>query len=338
MLEGVLIAKTLLLVELLDLKKYYPVRTGALISRRVGFVKATDGVSFSIANGQTFGLVGESGSGKTTISRMILRVEEPTSGEVRFKGKNIFDMSEMEIREFRRAVNAVFQDPFSSLDPRMRVGDAVAEPVVANRSKNFRGASTSRRGLKDMVGNLLQMVGLKPEHAGLYAHEFSGGQRQRIAIARALAADPELIVLDEPVSSLDVSIRAQIINLLRDLQERYAVAYLLIAHNLATVRHLSHRMGVLYIGKLVEVGESEEIFTHPLHPYTQALIKASLPINPGAGHKAVPLQGEIASPLSPPPGCRLNPRCAKVMPICSEEEPALLEVSAGHHVACHLFR
>lgn len=320
------------LLEVRDLKKYFPVTSGIVLARRLGFVRAVDGVSFATKRGQTFGLVGESGSGKTTTSRMVLRVETPTGGQVRFKGQDIFQLSKRELRGFRSVVQAVFQDPYSSLDPRMRVGKTIAEPLVTDHHRHPEGE------VKERVRALLTLVGLKPEHESLYPHEFSGGMRQRIAIARALAPNPELIVLDEPVSALDVSIRAQIMNLLKELQGRYGFAYLLIAHNLATVRHLSHRMGVMYVGKLVEEGGSEEIFTHPLHPYTQALIQASLPIHPDSAGPAAPLRGEVPSPLTPPPGCRLHPRCPRVMPVCSQEEPALWEVAPGHHVGCFLYK
>lgn len=319
------------LLEVDGLTKYFPVHRGWLRSRLVGNVKAVDGISFKIGAGETFGLVGESGSGKTTASRVILGVEPPTSGKILFHGKDCSGFSRGELRDFRRAVQAVFQDPYSSLDPRMKVGEIIVEPIVCKH------LYSSRNELKDKANELLMQVGLKPEHVGLYPHEFSGGMRQRIAVARSLAPNPELIVLDEPVSALDVSIRAQIMNLLKELQDRYGFGYLVIAHDLATVRHMSHRLGVLYVGKLMEQGDSEEIFTKPMHPYTKALMKAALPIHPDSGRLAVPLSGEIPSPLNPPTGCRLHPRCPQVMRVCSSEEPLLKEVAPHHHVACHLY-
>ncbi|MFC1920052.1 ABC transporter ATP-binding protein [Chloroflexota bacterium] len=328
--QGDMVQGEELLLEARNIKKHFPVRRG-LGARLVGHLKAVDGVNLAIRSGQTFGLVGESGCGKTTASRVILRIEPPTSGQVFFRGREIYSLTGSEVGDYRRSVQAVFQDPTSSLDPRMRVGKSIAEPIVANRRHE------SRADIKSRVAELLKLVGLKPEHANLYPHEFSGGMRQRIAVARALAPDPELIVLDEPVSALDVSIRAQIMSLLKELQDSRGFAYLFIAHNLATVRYMSHQMGVMYVGKLVEEGDCEKIFKNPMHPYTKALIHASLPIRLDSQRIAIPLRGEIPSPLHPPPGCYLNPRCPEVMSICSQEEPVMREEDTNHRVSCHLY-
>ena len=316
------------LLEAQALTKHFPVRRGVL-GRHVGLVRAVDSVSFTIEPGKTLGLVGESGCGKTTTSRMILNVEPPTSGTIRFEGATLSRLDRGGLSRYRRAVQAVFQDPYASLDPRMRVGTIVGEPLVINE----RPASSA---LHRRVLELLDLVGLPERAAELFPHEFSGGQRQRIAIARALALSPKLVVLDEPVSALDVSIRAQILNLLRDLQRRLGVAYLFIAHDLAAVAHMSHTIAVMYLGKIVELGAAAEVALSPKHPYTQALFSAALPLDPGERREEIILSGEIPSPLAPPPGCRFHTRCPHVMDRCRSDEPALAPEGA-RLVACHLY-
>jgi len=315
------------LLEVLGLKKYFPASGGLL--RKPQWIKAVDGVSFTIQEGTIFGLVGESGCGKTTIAKTILLEEQPTQGTILWRGQNIFKMRGEALEHYRASTQAVFQDPYSSLNPRMRVGSIVAEPLIVN-------SFSPGRALPERVSEILAEVGLELEAVNLYPHEFSGGQRQRIAVARALASKPEFIILDEPVSALDVSIRAQIMNLLSDLQSLYKLAFLLIAHNLATVRYMSHRVGVMYLGKLVEVAETEELYNNPLNPYTKALMSAALPSHPDVQREEIILSGEVASPLNPPLGCHFHPRCPQSMPICSELEPELLEICPGHLVACHL--
>lgn len=317
------------LLEVQGLKKYFPVIRGLLLWGSVGWIRAVDNVSFSIEEGQTFALVGESGCGKTTTAKVILLLERATAGSVTFRGQEISRARGRELHRYRSSVQAVFQDPASSLDPRMRVGSIVAEPLMANNS-------FSRKAIRERVEETLVQVGLNPEAARLFPHEFSGGQRQRIAIARALSLRPSLIVLDEPVSALDVSIRAQIMNLLKDLQSQSGVTYLLIAHNLATVRYMSHQIGVMYLGRLVERSSGEELFTNPLHPYTKALLSAALPSHPDVVREEIVLPGDVPSALNPPAGCRFHPRCPAVIPDCSEVEPQLNEVTPGHYVACHL--
>jgi len=316
------------LVEAEALTKHFPVRRG-LLGRAGGAVRAVDSISFTIEAGRTLGLVGESGCGKTTTSRMILNVETPTSGVIRFDGTSLSALDRDGLRRYRRAVQAVFQDPYASLDPRMRVGAIVGEPIVINE----RPAAPA---LRRRVLQLLDLVGLPERAAELFPHEFSGGQRQRIAIARALALSPKLVVLDEPVSALDVSIRAQILNLLRDLQRRLGVAYLFIAHDLAAVAHMSHAIAVMYLGKIVELGSAAEVALRPRHPYTQALFSAALPLEPRARGDEIILSGEIPSPLDPPRGCRFHTRCSHVMDRCRGDEPPLAPES-GRLVACHLY-
>jgi oligopeptide/dipeptide ABC transporter ATP-binding protein len=311
-----------------DLTKHFPVRRG-LFGTSHESVRAVDGVSFSIASGETLGLVGESGCGKTTTARLVLRLEEPTSGVLRFQGRELQGLDGPGLREYRRSVQAVFQDPFASLSPRMRVSAIIAEPLVTNES--VEAAEVRRRVLE-----LLALVGLPERSADLFPHEFSGGQRQRIAIARSLALSPRLVVLDEPVSALDVSIRAQILNLLRDLQSRFGLSYLFIAHDLAAVAHMSHTIAVMYLGKIVETGDAGTLAKTPRHPYTQALFSAALPTHPEEQREEIILAGEVPSPLHPPTGCRFHPRCPHAMPRCSTEEPGLLEVD-GRLVACHLY-
>ena len=316
------------LLELRDVKKHFPVTKGIIFMRQVGAVRAVDGVSFSVAKGESFGLVGESGCGKTTIANLVLLLYPITSGVVLFQGRDISHLSGSELRNFRGSVQAVFQDPYSSLSPRMRVKDIISEPIRSNRP-------ASKGEIRERVSDLLQIVGLSPAAAELYPHEFSGGQRQRIAIARALALNPALMVLDEPVSALDVSIRAQVMNLLREIQEGFGLSYLFIAHDLAVVHHMCNTVGVMYLGKLMEVGQSDELYTQPIHPYTKALLSAALPADPDERREEIILSGEVPSPLNPPAGCRFHPRCDYAKPICSIEEPPL-KAASNRRVACHL--
>ena len=316
------------LLEASGLVKHFSVRRG-LMGWSTAVVRAVDSVSFTIGSGTTLGLVGESGCGKTTTSKMVLGLERPTAGVIRFEGADVSSLDSAGLRRYRQSVQAVFQDPYASLDPRMRVGKIIAEPLVINER---RGAGERRRRVQD----LLDLVAL-PERSGvLYPHEFSGGQRQRIAIARALALSPRLIVLDEPVSALDVSIRAQILNLLRDIQKRLGVAYLFIAHDLAAVAHMSHTIAVMYLGKIVEMGDAAAVAMAPQHPYTRALFAAALPIDLDRPREEITLAGEVPSPMAPPGGCRFHPRCPLAMPRCATEEP-LLQTASGRLVACHLF-
>ena len=316
------------LLEVTNLTKHFVVRRGAL-GWSTGVVRAVDAVSFAIPAGSTLGLVGESGCGKTTTSKLILALESPTAGSIRFEGREVSGLSRDNRRDYRRAVQAVFQDPYGSLDPRMRVGTIVAEPLVIN-------ADLDAAGRRQRVAELLDLVGLPARAATLYPHEFSGGQRQRVAIARALALSPKLVVLDEPVSALDVSIRAQILNLLVDLQRRLGVSYLFIAHDLAAVAHMSHTIAVMYLGKIVELGDADAVALAPKHPYTKALFAAALPIDLDQPREEVTVSGEVPSPLAPPGGCRFHPRCPFAMPHCATEEPALRPES-GRLVACHLY-
>ena len=318
------------IIEVEDCRKHFPVTRGIILRQTVGTVKAVDGVSFQIRRGETISLVGESGCGKTTTARMILLVENPTSGQIKFKGGNLAEFTPSDYREYRSSVQAVFQDPWSSLNPRLRVGQIIMEPLLTNQR-------LSKGETKERLEELLEEVGLHSFQADYYPHEFSGGQRQRIAIARALSLQPQVLVLDEPVSALDVSIRAQIMNLLRGLQERHGLSYLLIAHNLATVRYMSHQVAVMYLGKIVEEAPTKELFSNPMHPYTRALIAASLPSHPDRQREEMVISGEVPSPLDPPPGCAFNPRCPFAMDRCTTETPELRELSPGHKVACHLF-
>ena len=317
------------LLQVRDLKKHFPVGN-RLLGRERGWVKAVDGISFTINRGETLGLVGESGCGKTTTSKLILAAEAPTAGAIEFEGRDIASLHGQELMEYRRRVQVVFQDPFSSLSPRMRVGEIIGEPIEAHEK-------LPRRQVQSRVQELLELVGLRADMARLFPHEFSGGQRQRVAIARALSTNTRLVVLDEPVSALDVSIRAHIIRLLEDIQRRLGVSYLFIAHDLAAVSHLSQQTAVMYLGKLVEVADSLELCAAPLHPYTKALFAASLPSHPDESREEIVLSGEVPSPLNPPRGCHFHPRCPFVMPRCAEQEPKLLELAPGHSVACHLY-
>jgi oligopeptide/dipeptide ABC transporter ATP-binding protein len=317
------------LLEARDLRKHFPVG-GSLFGQTRGVVKAVDGISFAIKAGETLGLVGESGCGKTTTSKLVLAAEEPTGGTIAFEGRNVAELKGAHRQDYRRKVQVVFQDPFSSLSPRMRVGDIIAEPIRAHER-------LSSAEVRARVIDRLELVGLRPDVARLFPHEFSGGQRQRLAIARALSTNARLVVLDEPVSALDVSIRAHIITLLEKIQAQLAVSYLFIAHDLAAVSHLSRQTAVMYLGKLVEVAESLELCAKPLHPYTKALFAASLPSHPDEPREEIVLAGEVPSALNPPRGCHFHPRCPFAMPRCSDEEPLLVEQSPGHRVACHLY-
>ncbi len=316
------------LLEAVDLVKHFPVKRG-VFARHVGAVRAVDGVAFAIEPGRTLGLVGESGCGKSTTAKLVLKLEEPTGGTISFQGRNLQQLDTTGLRDYRRSVQAVFQDPYASLNPRMRVGAIIAEPLVTN--EQLPKAEVDRRVLR-----LLELVGLPERSRDLFPHEFSGGQRQRIAIARSLALEPKLVVLDEPVSALDVSIRAQILNLLRDLQARLGLAYLFIAHDLAAVAHMSHTVAVMYLGKIVELGDARVVATRPKHPYTQALFSAALPTHPAEQREEIVLPGEVPSPLDPPGGCRFHPRCPQAMARCASDEPKLQTVN-GRRTACHLY-
>ena len=351
------------LLEARNLKKYFPVTRGLIVSKVWGWIKAVDGVSFQVRRGDTLGIVGESGCGKSTTAKMLLMLERPTAGSISFRGQDVYRAAEASQREdggasggflqnfnfwntsqgkgdyrvrgsrykeYRRSVQAVFQDPWSSLNPRMRVKTLIAEPMVINWKMSL-------GELRDRVIKLLEDVGLNAYHANLFPHEFSGGQRQRLAIARALALNPDLIVLDEPVSALDVSIRAQIMNLLKDLQSEYSVSYVLIAHNLSTVRYMCRWVAVMYLGQIVELAESRELFDNPLHPYTKALMSAALPYHPDTPQEEIILTGEVPSPLNPPSGCHFHTRCPFAWDKCSVDEPELKEVSSNHFVSCHLY-
>jgi oligopeptide transport system ATP-binding protein len=311
------------------LKKYFAVRRGSILKRTATLVKAVDDVELTIARGETLGIVGESGCGKTTVSRMLLKLDMPTSGSISFKGAPLHELRHESLRAYRRAVQPVFQNPYSSLDPRMRVGRIVSEPLRA--SSPMRG-----RDMRTRVAQSLEAVGLQASDAEKFPHEFSGGQRQRIAIARALASDPELIVLDEAVSSQDISIRAQILNLLKDLQQQRGLSYLFVAHDLATVRYLSDRVSVMYLGRIVESAPAEVLFENPQHPYTQALLAACLPDDPDCQTEATAVGGELPSPLNPPSGCHFHTRCPIAQPQCSRIEPRLADVVPGHSVRCLL--
>jgi len=318
-----------ILLEAKNLKKYFPVTKGLLFSRTIGHIKAVDDISFALRAGETLGVVGESGCGKSTTAKMMLMLEEPTEGSILFEGEDVHNSSAVR-RSYRSSVQAVFQDPWSSLNPRMRVKDIIAEPMVINWD-------ITKAEQQERVMKLLNDVGLNEYHSNLFPHEFSGGQRQRLAIARALALNPRVIVLDEPVSALDVSIRAQIMNLLKDLQEEYNVAYMLIAHDLATVRYMCTWVSVMYLGQIVELSPVQELFNNPSHPYTKALMSAALPSHPDTEQEEIILQGEVPSPLNPPPGCYFHPRCPAAMDRCSVDTPEVKEISEGHTLTCHLF-
>ncbi len=317
-----------LLLDVENLRKYFPVRTGTLF-RRTASLRAVDGVSFQIREGECLGLVGESGCGKTTVGRTVLALYPATGGHVRFKGQDLFQLPAGQLRRLRREMQVVFQDPVGSLNPRMTVLDIVGDAPVVH------GLFPARKK-RERVQELLVQVGLDPDTLSRYPHEFSGGQRQRIGIARALALEPRLIVCDEAVSALDVSVRAQIINLLEELQQKLGIAYLFISHDLSVVRHLSHRVSVMYLGRIVEEADTENLFAIPVHPYTQALLSAIPVPVPGQRRNRVLLPGEVPSPLNPPSGCPFHPRCAKRLPRCEYVVPEMIEVDEGHKVACHL--
>jgi oligopeptide/dipeptide ABC transporter ATP-binding protein len=318
-------------LEARQLTKHFPLARGTIFSRRFGTVKAVDGVDFVLRRGETLGLVGESGCGKTTTARLVLSLERPTTGGVFFRGRDIHSLGRHERGAYRRAVQAVFQDPFSSLNPRLTIRTTVSEPLAQTEP------DLSRAEVAERVAASLTRVGLRPRIADDYPHELSGGQRQRVAIARALTTNPECILLDEAVSALDVSIRAQVMNLLREIQDRSGVSYLFIAHDLAVVKYVSTRIGVMYLGKLVETAAADELYANPLHPYTQVLLSNALPAHPDDVREEVILKGEVPSAFDPPSGCRFHPRCPQALPICGEVEPALREQASGHPVACHLY-
>ncbi|MFC1982290.1 ABC transporter ATP-binding protein [Chloroflexota bacterium] len=304
--------------------------TGGLLSRHIADVKAVDGVSFYITEGETLGLVGESGCGKSSLGRTLLKLEDLTAGRVFYKGNDITTWNKRQLRELRREAQMIFQDPQSSLDPRMTIGDSIGEALLihgfGNEKERF-----------ERVEELLKQVGLEPEHAIRYPHEFSGGQKQRVGIARALAVNPKLIVADEPVSALDVSVQAQILNLMGDLQHEFRLAYLFIAHDLSVIGHVSDRIAVMYLGKIVELADRTKLFSHPLHPYTQALLSAVPTPDPHQKRKRIPLEGEVPSPVAPPAGCHFHTKCPKVMKICSHEQPELQQQGKDHFVSCHLY-
>jgi oligopeptide transport system ATP-binding protein len=318
------------ILSVVNLKKYFPVTRGIIFKKTVGVVQAVDDVSFDLYPGETLGLVGESGCGKTTTARTILRLEEPTSGEAYFQGTDIFKMSKSELRDLRSEITVIFQDPYASLNPRMTVGDIIAEPWVIH-------GGVPRKDRKNKTQELLEVVGLNPNNVSRYPHQFSGGQRQRVGIARALAVDPKIIICDEPVSALDVSVQAQVINLLEDIQKEFGVSYLFIAHDLAVVRHIIDRMEVMYLGKIVEEGDEFEVYDHTAHPYTQALLSAvPVPDPRGRGNRnRIMLEGDVPSPTDPPSGCRFRTRCWKAQDVCSGEIPVLEERGQGHPVACY---
>lgn len=318
------------LLEVRNLKKYFVVKKG-LFARKASLLKAVDDVSFSIQKGETLGLVGESGCGKTTAGRTILKLYEPTAGEILFRGKPLQNLKHKELLPYRKKMQMIFQDPYASLDPRMTVGEIIGDPLDVH--KIYQGKDRA-----DRIKELIELVGLKQDHINRYPHEFSGGQRQRIGIARALAVEPEFIVCDEPISALDVSIQAQVINMLEELQEKFGLSYLFISHDLSMVRHISHKVGVMYLGNLVEIAAADELYTNMQHPYTRALLSA-LPIpDPDLAEKSerIHLQGDVPSPLNPPPGCAFQTRCAYAVQACREAKPELKDVGNGHLVACHI--
>lgn len=318
------------IIQVKHLKKYFPVKAGTF-GKITSYIRAVDDVSFNINEGETLGLVGESGCGKTTLGRCLLRLTEPTEGEVLYKGVNLLKLSKDEFRKLRANFQMIFQNPKSSLDPRMNVKNIISEPILFHQK-------VDRNKIDWKIRELLNLVGLREEHMWRYPDELSGGQCQRVAIARAISINPKFLVLDEPTSSLDVSVQAQIINLLEDLQKKLGLSYLFISHNLLLVHYISDRIGVMYLGKLVEFGPADDVFKKPLHPYTTALtVSAPIP-DPTTKSKGVPLMGEIPSITRPPSGCRFNPRCTHAMDICKKEEPKLVEISQSHFVACHLYK
>ncbi|OGB00084.1 MAG: peptide ABC transporter ATP-binding protein [Burkholderiales bacterium RIFCSPHIGHO2_12_FULL_69_20] len=320
------------LLRVENLKVHFPVMRGVVLKRQVGTVHAVDGVSFTLDRGETLGLVGESGCGKSTTGLAVLRMQDVTSGRIEFEGQDITHHDKARMRPIRQRLQMVYQDPYGSLNPRMKVSDIVGEPLVVH------GLADDRKAYDERIAELMRTVGLLPDMADRYPHEFSGGQRQRIGIARALALEPSLIICDEPVSALDVSIQAQVVNVLQELQERLGLAYLFIAHDLAVVRHLSHRVAVMYLGRIVEIASRDDLYRAPLHPYTQALMSA-VPVADPVVERArlrVVVQGEVPSALRPPSGCRFHTRCAQAMPRCSSDDPPLADLGGGRAVACHL--
>lgn len=317
------------LLELHDLVKYFPIYDRGLLRRKYKLLKAVDSVNFTIERGTSFGIAGESGSGKTTVAKLILLLEQATSGSILLEGKNVLQFTESETMWYRTRVQAVFQDVASSFNPRMRISNIVSEPMEVQPNK------LSGKAIKGRTEEIIHLVGLTTDSLKMYPHELSGGQKQRVAIARAMVLEPSLVILDEPVSSLDVSIRAQILNLLADIQAKQGLTYLIIAHDLAMMRHVTNQIAVMYLGKIVEMGDTEEVFSNPLHPYTLALFSAVPRPEPGRVRLAPSLSGEIASPIDPPAGCRFHPRCSYAKADCSELEPSLREVKSGHQVSCH---
>jgi oligopeptide transport system ATP-binding protein len=318
------------LLSVKGLRKYFPVVKGIVRSRLVGEIKAVDGVNFEVMPRDTLGLVGESGCGKTTTGRLVLRLLERSGGQVYYRGVELTGLQQRDMDRYRRKLQIIFQDPYASLNPRITVGDAIAEPLVAH------GLAT-RRAARERVLHLLDVVGLAPFHYNRYPHEFSGGQRQRVGIARALVLEPEFIVADEPVSALDVSIQAQILNLLERIQAEFGLTFLFISHDLGVIRHISNRVLVMYLGKIVEMAEADALFTNPRHPYTQALLSAVPTARPGVTKARILLSGDVPSPLNPPPGCSFHTRCPQAMPQCKTEEPLWKEVGNGQYTACHLY-
>ncbi|GGL64785.1 ABC transporter ATP-binding protein [Sporolactobacillus putidus] len=317
------------LLKVENLKKYYPIKNGVL-GRVSETVRAVDGVSFSVNEGETLGIVGESGCGKSTTGRMIMRLIEPTEGKVSFEGKNILSLSKSDLRRVRKDIQMIFQDPFASLNPRQTVGKIIEEPMIVHGMGNHKER-------KQRVEELLELVGLSAYHAKRYPHQFSGGQRQRIGIARALAVRPKLIIADEPVSALDVSVQSQVLNLLQDLQKKFHLTYIFIAHDLSVVRHISNRVGVMYLGKMVEISDSEILYDHPKHPYTKALLSAVPIPDPNSRSERIILSGDVPSPAHPPAGCTFHDRCPVAMDLCAREKPVMKKLEDGRLVSCHLY-
>ncbi|MEC9490499.1 MAG: dipeptide ABC transporter ATP-binding protein [Halanaerobiales bacterium] len=317
------------LLEVKNLKKYFPVKAG-VFKRTVAHVKAVDDISFAVKEGETLGLVGESGCGKSTTGRTILRLLEATAGEIVFKGQNILSYDRKQMRKLRKEMQIIFQDPYASLNPRMTVGNIVGEAI------DLHNLAASKKERNEMVRELLEKVGLGSEYMQRYPHEFSGGQRQRIGVARALAVDPKLIIADEPVSALDVSVQAQVVNLLQDLQKEFGLTFLFIAHDLSVVKHISDRVAVMYLGKIVELTDKDDLYNNPKHPYTQSLLSAIPEADPKKKKERIILEGDVPSPVDPPSGCRFHPRCPKAFAKCSEVEPEFKEYGAGHFASCHL--